>query len=409
VNSKLRSGATVVPTSESFHRSSGALRRYTFAVSSVAVAVLVLELLGPPVNGPTAAQMLLLVLIIDGWFFGTGPAVVASLCAAAGFSRYFVTSTGFAFGDRFDWAQLISFIILAVVVGELASRAERRAREAHAGRQEIARLYQELEAAFDRASEAEALRRNEQLKAALLDALSHNLRTPLTAIKASVTALIAAAALKKDATLSREGQGELLAVIDEESDRLNRFIEGLSVAGTDPQALTPRTVAVDEVMRTGLSRAETLTRDYRVECDLAGRPFVLVDPPSIVEVLYILLDNATKYAPPGSTIRIGSVPADSGVEVSVADEGPGIPPDAREQVFHKFYRIPGRQSYDPRRKGIGLGLPIARRLIEAQGGRIWVESPATGAGTVVRFTLPLAASQTHVTNGETATPPVAVV
>ena len=79
-----------------------------------------------------------------------------------------------------------------MIAGELASRAERRAAEAQAGRREIERLYQELQAAFDRASEAEAARRNEQLKAALLDALTHNLRTPLTAIKAAVTALIGA-------------------------------------------------------------------------------------------------------------------------------------------------------------------------------------------------------------------------
>jgi two-component system sensor histidine kinase KdpD len=369
-------------------------------------------LLGPPVNGPAAAQVLLLVLIIDGWFFGTGPAVVASLCAAIGFSRYFVTPSGFAVGDRGDWAQLFSFITLAVVVGELASRAERRAREAQAGRQEIARLYQELEAAFDRASEAEALRRNEQTKAALLDALSHNLRTPLTAIKASVTALISAATLKKEAALSREGHDELLSIIDEESDRLNRFIEGLSVAGTDAQALMPRTVGIDEVLRSGLSRAETLTRDYRIELEIAGRPpMVTVDPASMVEVLYIVLDNASKYAPPGSTIRVSAAVAGSSVELSIADEGPGIPEGSREQVFEKFFRIPGRQSHDPRRKGIGLGLPIARRLVVAQGGRIWVESSSTGTGTVVRITLPIAepVSQTHVTQMQTATPPVGAV
>ena len=407
-----KGGAPQFPASGSYHRSSSPLLRYSLAVAFVAVAVALLELLGPPVNGPAAAQVLLLVLIVDGWFFGTGPAVVASLCAAAGFSRYFVTPMGFAFGDRGDWAQLFSFITLAVVVGELASRAERRAREAQAGRQEIARLYQELEAAFDRASEAEALRRNEQLKAALLDAISHNLRTPLTAIKAAVTALLSAANVKQDAALTREGHDELLAVIDEESDRLNRFIEGLSRAGTDAQALTPKTVAVDEVIRAGLSRAETLTRDYRLELALPPSPaFVLVDPASMIEVLYIALDNASKYAPPGSTIRVSAGAADSHIEFAITDEGPGIPEESREKVFDKFYRIPGRRSHDPRRKGIGLGLPIARRLVETQGGRIWVEAPAEGTGTVVRFTLPIAdgSSQTHVTNGEAATPPVAVV
>ena len=202
-------------------------QRYFFAVASVALAIAVLELLGPTVNGATAAQILLLVLIIDARFCGTGPAIVASLCAAAGFSRYFVTPSGFAVGDSSDVAALAAFIIMAVVVGELASRAERRAREAQAGRQEVARLYQELQGAFDRASEVEAARRSEQVKAVLLDALTHNLRTPLTAIKASVTALIGDQSSAAAPTLSMDGQRELLEVIDEESNRLNRFIEGL--------------------------------------------------------------------------------------------------------------------------------------------------------------------------------------
>jgi two-component system sensor histidine kinase KdpD len=372
----------------------GSFKRYVVAVVSVALAVAVLELLGPTVNGATAAQVLLLVLIIDARFCGTGPAIVASLCAVAGFSRYFVTPTGFAIGDPNDWAALAAFIIMAVVVGELASRAERRAREAQAGRQEVARLYQELQAAFDRASEVEAARRSEQVKAGLLDALTHNLRTPLTAIKASVTALIGAQSRNGESMLSPEGRHELLEVIDEESDRLNRFIEGLSAAGsTDSlQPLNLRAVAVADIVRMGLARAETVMRDYRVELNIAeALPPLSVDAASIVEVLYILLDNSSKYAPPGSTIRISAAMTDEQhVGLAVCDEGPGIPLDARERVFEKFFRVPGRESHDPRRKGIGLGLPIARRLIEAQGGRIWIDSPASGAGTLVQLTVPVA-------------------
>src|SRR5204863_2874278 len=112
-------------------------------------------------------------------------------------------------------------VVAAVVAGELASRAERRTAEAQQGRLEIERLYEQLQAAFDRASEAEAARRNEQLKAALLDALTHNLRTPLTAIKAAVTALLGAGGWAGEPRLSSEGERELLQVIDEESDRLN--------------------------------------------------------------------------------------------------------------------------------------------------------------------------------------------
>ena len=365
--------------------------RYAIALASVAVAIALLELLGATVvNGPMAAQVLLLVLIIDGSLLGTGPAIAASIAAVLGFSRYFVTPTGFSFGDRGDWTQLLSFIILAVVVGELAARANRRAKEAQEGRQEIARLYQELESAFDRASEAEALRRNEQLKAALLDALTHNLRTPLTSIKASVTALIAAAG---DGVLSPEGRDELLHVIDEETDRLNRFIEGLSAAGSSAQPLMARPVGVEEILRVGLLRAETLTRDYELHVSVTEKlPTLSVDAASITEVLYILLDNASKYAPPHSTIHVTASPAPQGqVELAVGDEGPGIPQQSRAQVFERFFRVPGTSSYDPRRKGIGLGLSIARRLVEAHGGRIWIDGAAP-SGTIVRFTVPTASS-----------------
>ena len=287
---------------------------------------------------------------------------------------------------------------MAVVVGELASSAERRAREAQAGRQEVARLYQELQGAFDRASEVEAERRSEQVKAALLDALTHNLRTPLTAIKASVTALIGDDSTSVAPTLSAEGQRELLEVIDEESNRLNRFIEGLSAAGSDSvQPLNRRAAAAGDIVRMGLARAETLTRDYHVEVDVAPiLPALSVDAASIVEVLYILLDNASKYAPPGSTIHVSASSSDGlYVGFAVRDEGPGIPLEARERVFEKFFRVPGRESHDPRRKGVGLGLPIARRLVEAQGGRIWIDSPASGKGTLVQLLLPAAAAPSN--------------
>jgi K+-sensing histidine kinase KdpD len=388
------------------------VRRYFFAVASVALAIAVLELLRPTMNGATAAQILLLVLIIDARFFGTGPAVVASLCAAAGFSRYFVTPSGFTVGDPSDFAALAAFIIMAVVVGELASSAERRAREAQAGRQEVARLYQELQGAFDRASEVEAERRSEQVKAALLDAMTHNLRTPLTAIKASVTALIGVHQTSAAPTLSDEGQRELLEVIDEESNRLNRFIEGLSAAGSDSrQAPNVRAAAaVAEIVRASLARAETLTRDFRVETDLSTTlPALSVDAASMVEVLYILLDNASKYAPPGSSIRVSAAAGDGQyVALAVLDEGPGISAEMRERVFEKFFRVPGRESHDPRRKGIGLGLPIARRLVEAQGGRIWIESTPSGKGTRVRLLLPAVARSDAGTSPALPVTPAAV-
>jgi two-component system sensor histidine kinase KdpD len=361
---------------------------------AVGLAVAVLELIGPTVNGMTAAQVLLLVLLLGARFFGTGPAILASFCAAAGFFRYFVTEHGYAYGDPNDWAAFVAFVVIAVVGGELASRAERRAAEAQAGRQEIARLYQELEAAFERASEAEAARRSEQLKAALLDAITHNLRTPLTAIKAAVTALIGAGGWH-GAALTDEGRAELLQIIDEESDRLNRLIDGLSSVDRRAAAVAPilGDVRLLSLVHAAAARAENLTREHRVVIEVKEPlPMLAVDAASVTEVLYMLLDNASKYAPTGTTIRVGGAVEDEHfLRVTVADEGRGVAPELRERVFDNFYRVPAREPSDPNRRGIGLGLPIARRLVDAQGGQIWIEAPPGGRGTLVVMRLPRAA------------------
>jgi K+-sensing histidine kinase KdpD len=363
------------------------------AAVTVAPIVIALRLLSVSYAG-IAAPLLLLDVVVVARLWGTGPALVAAASGAGAYSYYFLPPAGFGIEDAEDWIAFVTFIVTAVIAGELASRAERRAAEAQAGRQEIERLDQELQSAFERASEAEAARRNEQLKAALLDALTHNLRTPLTSIKAAVTALIRSGAWSPVSELSSEGRRELLQVIDEESDRLNRFIEGLSTP-EDSKPAPPihlRAIEVDELVRSGLHRAETVIRDHRVNVALdEATPAVSGDAASIVEVIYILLDNASKYAPAGTTITVRAARDDErSVRISVADEGPGIPEHLRERVFEKFFRVPARESHDPNRGGIGLGLPIARRLIETQGGRIWIEAAASG-GTAVVLTLPVAA------------------
>jgi two-component system sensor histidine kinase KdpD len=194
--------------------------------------------------------------------------------------------------------------------------------------------------------------------------------------------------------LSRENRRELLEIIDEESDRLNRFIEGLSTS--DPkQAALPiqlQAVRLEDVVQAALVRAENITRDHHLTVELdSSLPAVSVEPASIVEVIYMLLDNASKYAPVGSHISVvGKVVDDRFVQVMVSDQGPGIPSEFRDRVFEKFFRVPARESHDHRRGGIGLGLPIARRLVEAQAGRIWVDQPPPEGGTSVAMALPVA-------------------
>jgi K+-sensing histidine kinase KdpD len=367
--------------------------RYVAAAVTVGPIVVALRLASVSYAG-VAAPLLLLDVVIVARLWGTGPALVSAASGAAAYSYFFLPPAGFGIEDPQDWIEFFTFIITAVIAGELASRAERRTAEAEAGRREIERLYQELQGAFERASEAEAAKRNEQLKAALLDALTHNLRTPLTSIKAAVTALIRARTWTSQSELSSDGRFELLQVINEESDRLNRFIEGLSTPQHEERAqpLHLREVAIADVVRSGLSRAETVTRDHRVVVKLdEGLPPLSVDAASITEVIYILLDNASKYAPAGSEISVrAAIEDDRQVRLTVFDEGPGVDESLRERVFEKFFRVPGRESHDPHRGGIGLGLPIARRLVETQSGRIWIETPSSGSGTAVVMTLPIA-------------------
>jgi len=383
--------------------------KYVAAAATVAPIVLMLRLAAVSYAG-VAAPLLLLDVVVVARLWGTGPALVAAASGAAAYSYFVLPPAGFGIEDPEDWIAFITFIVTAVIAGELASRAERRAAEAQAGRAEIERLYKELQAAFERASEAEAARRNEELKAALLDALTHNLRTPLTSIKAAVTALIGVDVWRSTSELSREGQRELLQVIDEESDRLNRFIEGLSTtdSGEPVPPIHLRAVDVTDIVRSGLHRAETVIRDHRVVVQVDDQlPAVSVDAASITEVIYILLDNASKYAPPGSTVTIEAAAAgEHNVRICVSDEGPGIALELRERVFEKFFRVPERESHDPNRGGVGLGLPIARRLVETQGGHIAIESPRSGRGTAVVITLPIV---TENANGdaERAAPPVA--
>lgn len=388
--------------------------KWLVAAATVVVVVVALQLASVD-HAVVAAPLLLLDVVIVARLFGFGPALLAAGSGAAAYSYFFLPPEGFGLESPDDWIAFVTFTVTAVIAGELASRAERRAAEAQAGRLEIERLYQELRSAFERASEAEAARRSEALKAALLDALTHNLRTPLTAIKAAVTALIRSG-IRREPELPVADRLELLQVINEESDRLNRFIEGLSTSDRGEPSSQPaqlREVSIDAIVRAGLMRAETVTRNHRVVVDVASDlPGVSVDPAAMTEVIYILLDNASKYAPRESIIRVNASRDDEHhVRITVTDEGPGIPPELRERVFEKFFRVPAREPIDPRRAGAGLGLPIARRLVEAQTGRIWVDEAATGRGTAVVLQLPMAftgeappqsAAQpaAHMTNGE---------
>jgi two-component system sensor histidine kinase KdpD len=228
----------------------------------------------------------------------------------------------------------------------------------------------------------------ERLRAALLTSLSHDLKTPLAAI------LGAAGALRElSDKLSGEERVDLVSTIIDESERLNRFIANLlDMTKLEAGAVAPKTGLHDigENIDAALKRASKILARHRVEVDLpADNRLVNIDAVLFEQVLFNLLDNAAKYAPAGTTIRIRGWREGDFICLQVLDEGPGIPPDDLERIFDKFYRV---QKGDHIRPGTGLGLAISRGFMEIMHGTITAANRADRTGAVFTITLPMATS-----------------
>jgi K+-sensing histidine kinase KdpD len=374
---------------------------YFVAVLGLVAVTAVLKLFSGHINATTVALALLLVVLFVATGWGARPAIAASLFGVLCFNFFFLPPVGtLIIATPDNWVALGAFLITAITVGQLSARAKRRTEEADAGRREIERLYKELREAFERASQAEALKQSERLKSALLDAVTHDLRTPLTSIKASVTTLLdeqlSKAGDEESATMDAEGRKEMLEVINEETDRLNRFIEGmmeLARIEAGEMQLRRRWGSVEEIITAAMERAAPFTRGHTIEVSLEKElPAVRVDARAVAEVVYTLLDNAVKYSPKGTLIRVAaSRGGEETIRMSVEDQGRGIPAEWRERVFDKFFRAmrDGDAGAKGQPSGTGLGLAIARGIVEAHNGRIWIEDGVDNCGSRVVIALPI--------------------
>ncbi len=235
--------------------------------------------------------------------------------------------------------------------------------------------------AQDVATRAEAARQSEELKSTMLDALAHEFKTPLTPIKAAVTSMLS------DGSLNPTYQ-ELLGIVDEETDRLNMMLtEAIQMSRIEagqlqlhrsPQSL--RKIALGQIERLGES-LEGRTVCVEIPNNL---PRVSVDAEYIGTVIWQLLSNALKYTPPGSPLTLRASPGETEVIMSVEDCGPGISPQEQRKVFDRFFR--GKEQRE-RIPGTGMGLTIAREIVRAHHGRIWVESEP-GKGAKFSFSVP---------------------
>jgi len=243
----------------------------------------------------------------------------------------------------------------------------------------------------DEAARSAALAQSDELKSALLAAVSHDLRTPLATIKASTTSL-----MDESVSWDAVARHDFLAGIDEETDRLTLMVSNLlDLSRIEGGALRPDRDWVDSADLTNdvvrRLRTRALAATHVIETDLPLEPPILwLDYVEIAEVLLNLGDNAMKYTPDGSTIRFGLRVNGREAVFNVTDNGPGMSRRDRNRVFEKFVRGESSQSAS----GSGIGLTISKGLVEAHGGRIWIES-LPGEGTSLFFSIPRTEQQLH--------------
>ena len=254
---------------------------------------------------------------------------------------------------------------------------QRRLLEAFASQAAVAIERAEL---ADRARQVQLSQATEALQRALLNSISHDLRTPLVSITGTLTSLE-----EEGACLDEPAQRSLITMAREEAERLNRLVGNLlDITRIEAGALrtSPEPCDIQEVVSAVLDRLGSR---------LDGRP-VEVEAPSVllpmdfvlmVQVLLNLLENALKYSPPGTPIGVEAKVIGSTLEIAVLDRGYGVPAEDLERIFDKFYRVQRPQGIS----GTGLGLAICQGIVEAHHGRIWAQN-RPGGGTIVTVALP---------------------
>ncbi|MBV8052389.1 MAG: DUF4118 domain-containing protein [Acidobacteriaceae bacterium] len=288
---------------------------------------------------------------------------------------------------QIDLERRIAFIPLRMglrVVGSMGLAGAQLSRETLESMSSLIAIATERAGAVEKLSKAEAARESEQLRSALLDSVTHEFRTPLTGIKASVTTLLS------NSRLEDAQRQELLTVINEESDRLNRLVgEAAEMAQLEAHQVELRLGQhpIEEAVEDAVAKSKALLSKHPVTVQLPQNlPAARIDVERMSEVTAQLLENAAKYSPPETPIYITGEVKDQMIMVSVADRGPGIDDFEQSLIFEKFYR--GRNQR-MQIQGTGMGLAIAKAIVEAHGGQIGVTSQP-GRGSVFYFTVPVA-------------------
>jgi K+-sensing histidine kinase KdpD len=326
----------------------------------------------------TPALALVIPIVLAGLLGGRLAALVTAAAAALAFNVAFLPPHWtLSIHAPDDFIALGVFGFVAVVVGTLVARegerrlsAEERAAELQAVNDELQAVQIERQQLAEEAMRAAVLERVDEQRAALLRSVSHDLRTPLAAIRAVVSDLLG------DVPYDEATRVDLLTLVGDEAERLDRLVANLlSLSRIEAGALRPerQEVALDELVADTVKRLDRLLSRRRVQIELPPLSVVLGDYTQLSQVMSNLLQNAARHAPPNSTIRIGGRETADSVEVWVDDEGIGVLPSERQRIFEPFRRGEGSSSS-------GIGLAICRAIVEAHQGQIAVvDAPAGGA------------------------------
>ncbi len=320
---------------------------------------------------------ILLISIVWGLRLG----LLASLASALAFNFFQIPPLHrFAIADEENWVALATFVIVAAVSSSVAGlaraqalEAERRREQADRALEELARLSEERDRMQAEMVEAEALRRSDELKTALLRSISHDLRTPLTSMIASGAAL-------GSASPTAEERAELSEAVVAEGERLSRLVENLiDMSRLEAGKAEPHREAIDLAEVLDAAREATSEPDLvrlAVEREL---PIVEADAAQLERALANLIENAIRHGG-GRPVLVKSRLIGDKITLRVVDQGPGIPESEWQRIFEPFHR----GAADGAQGGTGLGLAIAKGFVEANGGEIAVESlPGQGSSFVV--------------------------
>ena len=248
---------------------------------------------------------------------------------------------------------------------------------------------------IERAALAESEHAN-RMKLQFLSTVSHELRTPLTSIKGFAMTLMA-----DDVSWDTETQQSFIAIINEEADKLADLVDqllDLSQLQAGKFRIRPVQAQLPEILSVAMAQLEAISAQHQLILNVPSElPPIMADTQRIAAVLVNLVGNAAKFSPPGTPISVSVIQQDTGIQVDVRDDGPGIAVENREHVFDTFWQ-PDR--LDNPTKGAGLGLAICKGIVTAHGGTIWVAD--VSSGTTISFTLPSASSATRASISDAA-------